>query len=1041
MQTQLIEFKKDSPNERYPALKNAKMYIAGDVNQFQSSRIRKSLKPKLFSLDTLSERDRGDILFSNDIILSATVSVKNLFRQDGEEIQHLWFKYKDLDSRSVYHTFSYLFEKFKKGIFVRIANNTLETFLPFNNMSYKNEFSDRIKVDPKWASIPAFLNDVSRKKGYRNKQIILPTNEWVANNALVRFEKRTDEDGANILVLQNMFETLCKNRVVPDVEFFINKRDFPLLKKNGTEPYNHMYDSKHVPLLSHNYDTFSPILSGSVSDEYADVAFPTYEDWSRALYQAGVVFPDEERTWPVVESRAWSEKKPKAIFRGSSTGAGVTENTNKRLKALAIATLNSNLLDVELSWNLRPRKYEGEPFLQTIERESYPPMQRKTLQEQSEYKYILNIEGHVAAYRLSYELSSGSVILLVESEWKMWYQYKLRPYFHYVPVEADLSNLTTQIEWCISNDEKCKRIADNATLFYKKYLGPQGILDFCQVLLWGLVDTTGVYDYYPDLITWSVDDEMKQLQAATKPLKFYNVNVVESPRSIGFLDGLSQILQQSSLKRIRKQRHLFKNVNGTIDVYIMNNIPIVGKKAFSPEKDFETIHETYIGLYGINTIVGKIPNFTYMFGSKTLDGTSITFSEFIPGPTFFQWLRSPQYNFVEMVSIMIQINLALTMAQNMIGFIHRDLFPWNVVLKPLDNETFFDYILNHKTVVTFRAKRFIPMFIDYGKSRCIVYEEKYGLIDHGYDGLYDVNGIVDTLTILYASISTVQDKLSLQELQLLLEFPKHVNLPHYRDVKYWSKFGNLYRFKKSFRPRHFVDFMVGKYPAMFQNIVLKKRGDFSYPLENGHAIFTESQALGLNPYIEVIKHVDRHSTANTTNALFQRIATDIFQRRSKWFNIMVKNNAHADSLWTQLMEKMLTIKQGQQGVSQVLNTPTIISDSPTFEYPQPPELFIDEEISPRMVNETSLQHNGDNWAQVINLYLEAYIFGVVSPKDDFFEALNHFLSMDPFLYLNAIAAHNTLLKIKESIPIISSEPYKEHFEMYGGGAGAQEYME
>ena len=35
------------------------------------------------------------------------------------------------------------------------------------------------------------------------------------------------------------------------------------------------------------------------------------------------------------------------------------------------------------------------------------------------YKYIINIEGHTIAYRLSLELSMGSVILLVDCENKL----------------------------------------------------------------------------------------------------------------------------------------------------------------------------------------------------------------------------------------------------------------------------------------------------------------------------------------------------------------------------------------------------------------------------------------------------------------------------------------------------------------------------------------------------------------------------------------------------------------------------------------------
>ena len=47
------------------------------------------------------------------------------------------------------------------------------------------------------------------------------------------------------------------------------------------------------------------------------------------------------------------------------------------------------------------------------------------LEEQSKHKYILNIDGHVKAFRLGNELRMGSVILLVDSPYRLWFQDKL----------------------------------------------------------------------------------------------------------------------------------------------------------------------------------------------------------------------------------------------------------------------------------------------------------------------------------------------------------------------------------------------------------------------------------------------------------------------------------------------------------------------------------------------------------------------------------------------------------------------------------------
>jgi len=106
-----------------------------------------------------------------------------------------------------------------------------------------------------------------------------------------------------------------------------------------------------------------------------------------------------------------------------------------------------------------------------------------TLQEKVKFKYILNLDGHVSAFRLGHELSLGSVVLIPESDYYLWFSYLLVPYTHFIPVKRDLSDLITQIKWCISNDDKCKDISNNASNFFNTYLTEKGIFDYMQKIL------------------------------------------------------------------------------------------------------------------------------------------------------------------------------------------------------------------------------------------------------------------------------------------------------------------------------------------------------------------------------------------------------------------------------------------------------------------------------------------------------------------------------------------------------------------------------
>lgn len=1007
-------------NSRYKNFTQS-MYTAGDIDQFNSSRIRKSLTPKDFPIEEIK----------------LNIFCTRPFSSNDNVIPLIWHKYKNLDSRSVSNTFKYIFYKLKKGIFVRIANNELQTFLPFTNAHYKNEFADRLKAPPRFENVQSFLDYVSKKSGYFKSQQHIPLNEWVANNALVRFEFQRNEGDNNVVTLFNMFKTLCEKRNVPDIEFFVNRRDFPQLKNNDTEPYNHIYDSQHFSLLSHKYDKYAPILSGSTSSNFADIAFPTYEDWARSVNQEtsstapGNVFPYSCREYPKIIKTDWKNKIEKAVFRGATTGAGVTAQTNQRLKALDLSEKRPDLLDVGItSWNFRPRKYEGEPYLQTIERSQYPKANKLNLQDQSRFKYILNLEGHVAAYRLSYELSTESVILLADSQWKMWHYKFLKPFVHYVPVSEDLHDLVKKIEWCKNNDTECEKIALNAKKFYDTYLGTRGILDFIQKQLWELSEATGVYDYLPDLLLWSIEDEKQQLKNSIvyNNLQF-KFDLPQGPRCIGRLDGTLKVFQSKSIKDLKLKRDLFQNVNGVIQLFETNKFWIVGKQANNDAKILEHVHEAYIGLNSINTLVAKIPNFAYVYGllkpgtlsdeqvPQNLNGNNADFRpsvastygprlfvEYIDGPSLMDWLKSPDYNFKQLIGILIQINLALTVAQNCVGFVHYDLYPWNVVLQKIDAEVKFDYFVNSETVLTFKTDKNnnnrIPVIIDYGKSRAVVYEKKYGLIDHGFANLFKSNSIIDTLTLLFGTINVLKDmRRDTTELLNLLEFGRLIQLNNYRDSKHHGKYGSLFNFQNPLRakPIKFVNFLIKKYPGY-----LTKTNQFFYKTERGNSIQTINQMMLGNEnsaLLEVILHIDKSAPPTSTDSFFQTVIQNILTRRLEWLEseVMSKGNSF--------------VKQKWNTVKQIFNyQPKIITHRPLIDYPKPESVWLDDEITSHYIKTKKINpHIDHNWSQIWMLCVDAYLFKIANRTGTFGE----FIDLDGFLYQNAIASNNTLAKLKK----------------------------
>lgn len=73
---------------------------------------------------------------------------------------------------------------------------------------------------------------------------------------------------------------------------------------------------------------------------------------------------------------------------------------------------------------------------------------------QLQYKYQINIDGTVAAYRLPYLLAGDSVVLKQDSGYYEHFYNELRPWEHYIPIRADLGDLLEKIQWARDHDEE-----------------------------------------------------------------------------------------------------------------------------------------------------------------------------------------------------------------------------------------------------------------------------------------------------------------------------------------------------------------------------------------------------------------------------------------------------------------------------------------------------------------------------------------------------------------------------------------------------------
>lgn len=434
---------------------------------------------------------------------------------------------------NILSTFDYLNDYIKKGIYVQIYNNELNVYLPFNNAHFKNTWHQKLIPPEPYSKRRDGLYQYALKNTRLDNRTTVDKriSRWYSNNCIFRnaiynhknpkdlqFKPDEGDKGAGIFLL--MFKSLCKKRKIPNCQFFINYRDFPVLKKDFTEPYDAIWkpDMK-VPDIKKRYKFPKiPILSECGSDKFADILIPTDDDMERILKK--YIFPFCRDIPHEIEMTPWSQKKEEVIFRGGMTGCGTTLDSNVRMK-LAYLSKFTDKFDAGLTgMNRRIKKDPKNKILNIIEvndevletkkkpefygiNKPFKPVKIKDLKRtpidrksQSEYKYLISPAGHVSQFRFSLELSYGSVILKVDTPYKLWFESKLVKFdlkkdnyktAHFIPIKSDLSNLIPIIDWCKKNDKKCEQIGKNAREFYKTYLTEKGVLDFWQALLTKLV--------------------------------------------------------------------------------------------------------------------------------------------------------------------------------------------------------------------------------------------------------------------------------------------------------------------------------------------------------------------------------------------------------------------------------------------------------------------------------------------------------------------------------------------------------------------------
>jgi len=383
--------------------------------------------------------------FSND-------DIKN---ENIKEIVDNSFKHfnKNLTKEDLFKTITFLFETFNELLYFRIRNNKLESSYHLYNYNNKIDWMKHVKTIAKngYKSIDEDLIDIMNSQGKTYYTLRKP-HFIPADNCKINFDSYEyfNDINQNIKNINDMINLTIKNfKIIPDSDILINIKEFPLINKDNKIAYTHLLNNELSKITTIN--NFFPFGSKSVNNNSMDIPIPINNIFIKT------------------KKIKWENKKPIIFFRGDLTDCGLKIDNNQILH-IADLSLKNNNIDAKIT-NINNTVRIYNQLIGTININKYEDFIDKNSKNPNEYKYNLNI------YNSSLNFNN-SLILKVESEYKLWYEPLLKDNENIISIKSDYSNLSDKIKWLDNNDILVKKIAKKGYKFTKKYLNEKMISTF-----------------------------------------------------------------------------------------------------------------------------------------------------------------------------------------------------------------------------------------------------------------------------------------------------------------------------------------------------------------------------------------------------------------------------------------------------------------------------------------------------------------------------------------------------------------------------------
>jgi hypothetical protein len=375
-------------------------------------------------------------------------------------------------------------------------------------------------------------------------------------------------------------------------------------------------------------------------------------------------------------------------------------------------------------------------------------------------------------------------------------------------------------------------------------------------------------------------------------------------RGYQFLTGIQIAL--NSMENIKL------DYTGTI---FSNQNTLIQKASFCESKFFivekantgDLTHEVFVGKV-LNSLLTTIPNFYFTFG--LYDNKLLT--EFIEGETLLSYIRSPNFTLPDFITILLQICLALQIAQRRYYFVHNDLTPWNIMLQKGPVREVY-YTLEG---ITYQfCTTLVPIIIDFGRSH-IIYENKHW---GSTINPFSFSSIQDIVSLLVTSLYEISEKVTNSDVVLLGNFlcKKGFREQLFRNMgemraflrnakKYAVLVGNKKGELEKCNPLHLIRYIAENMKHICTMRAIKEEMK-NLSLLQGHAeqvyyyLITNDEEKKLQSFFRVFDSVNEYSKEEALTSLYETAVKLYLQQKDeidKKYNNAISKLAELDLVET-----------------------------------------------------------------------------------------------------------------------------------------------